>query len=276
MATSKKKNCINVDLNKIDIPKNLKFSLSEKDMGLSNELRTFGFREPINSREYYNFLSKEDIVLDIGSNLGYFALLATRAKKIICIEPLEECIPILTKNLNDEEKIRNYKIINKAVGKKKHMYIEKNKKLNQSRVFDRCNEYTKKVKSETLDYFIKKFKANVLRMDLEGYEYDLLYKKIPEKVTKISLEYHTNFLGRKKTKRFMEYMEKEGFIVKSFTECLPLRLYPFYGILKKTGLIKKFTYVKKNIKPTESLKYLFEGRSVNHINFERKTWKEKR
>jgi len=263
------KEFVNIDFNKIGINKKIKFYTLKEDKGLSIELKAFGFREPLNSKEYYNFISQEDIVLDIGSNLGYFPILASSAKKIICIEPIKNCVQILKKNLTENKIINKSTIINKAVGEKGKMFIEISDKINHSKIVIRKSKNSIKVKSETISYLVNKFKANVLRMDLEGYEYDLLYKKIPSRINKISLEFHRGIIGKRKTEEFLEYMQKEGFVIKTLVQEIPLRLYPFYGILKKTLLIKKFTYIKKDIMPKKALPFFFGKRSVKHLNFER-------
>ena len=263
------KNFINLNLRKLGINRVFKFHLSNKDEGLSSQLKAFGLREPLNLEYYYKFVEPSDIVLDIGANIGLFTILSEKAKKIICIEPLKQAIPILKKNISENGLSKKTEVINAAVGKKGKLLIEVDKKLNLSRIVDKKNKNTYEIKSFNLKELTKKYKSNMLRLDVEGYEYEILYKKIPKEITKISLEFHTALLGGKKVKELLAYFGKEKFKVKFFIEDLPIRLYPFHNFLKKTGLIKNLVYIKKNLNPEECLSYINKGRKVKYLFLER-------
>ena len=183
----KRKNFIKLDLNKIGINRKFNFYLSKDDEGLSSQLIVFGFREPINLKYSYEFVKDSDNVLDIGSNIGLFPLLSENAKKIICIEPLKEAIPILRKNIEANKLSDKTKIINAAVGKRGKLILEVDKKLNLSKIVDKRTENSYEIKSFELKELVKKYKSNLLRMDVEGYEYEILFNKIPKEVKKITL-----------------------------------------------------------------------------------------
>lgn len=246
---------INLQLKKIGIPEDLKFYISEDDEGLSKQLEENGFREPHNSKGVYEFTNKEDVVLDIGANLGYFTLLSKNAKKIIGIEPIPQAIPILKKNISINELDKKAEVKNMAVGKRKEqLFIEVNKSLNLSGIVSKKNSRTKKIHSNNLTYFIEKYDANSLRMDVEGYEYHILLNKIPGKVNKISLELHSTVLSKKQIKELMTYFEKEGFKVKRYISCFPKSLEKYYLSIKKLRLEKLFVSEKKNISMKECTK----------------------
>lgn len=263
------KKFINLDLKKVGVNKKFKFYISEVDEGLSTQLNVFGFREPLNIEYHYKFIEKEDIVLDIGANIGIFTILSENAKKIICIEPLKQAIPILEKNIEANNLSGKTEVINAAIGKKGKLIIEVDKKLNLSRIVDKKNKNTYEIKSFELKYIVKKYNPNTLRLDVEGYEYEILFKKIPEEIKKISIEFHTALLGKKKSKELLYYFGNENFKVKYFIEDLPIRLYPFYNFLKKTKLIKKVTYVKKNLKIEDIVPLITKGRKVKYLFLER-------
>lgn len=263
-------NLLKLNFNLIGINKNFEFHVLPGDEGLSRELKAFGFREPINSKIYHDFISPDDIVLDIGANLGFFSILSSNAKKIISVEPIKECIPTLEKNLRKNDLEGKSIVVNKAVGNKDVLYLKKMNKINHSRIVSKMEDGVEVVQGESLKYFVNNFGVNTLRMDLEGYEYDILYKKDLSKIDKICMEFHTGIIGEKKVKKFFKFMQEEGFIIRHMIDELPLRLYPFYKILKKTGLIKRFTSIKKDIMPRNAYPYLLKGRSVKHLNLERK------
>ena len=264
-----KKNPHTLDFKKLDLNKKFQFYILEKDEGLSNQLRAFGFREPLNMKYSYLFVSKEDKVLDIGANLGLFSLLSCNAKKIISIEPITECIPVLKKNLQRNGLLKKSTIINMAVGKKGKLILKKEGKINLSKVTDKKGKDTIEIESDSLKYFAEKYNANFLRMDVEGYEYDILMNKIPKNIKKIAMEFHTTLLGKKRVLELMRYFDKESFRVKYFIEDLPIRLYPFYSVLKKLNLLGVFTYVLENKKPLECINYLNKGRHVKYLFLER-------
>ncbi len=259
---------INIDLKGID--KKFYFHVSSEDKGLSTQLRVFGFREPINLEYYYKFIEKDDVVLDIGANVGLFTVLSHNAKRIICVEPLEQVIPILKKNILENNLQNKTKILNCAIGEKGTLILEVDKKLNLSRIVNKKNKNTFEVESFKLKEIVEKHNPNTLRLDVEGYEYEILYNKIPKSIKKISLEFHTELLGKKKVKDLLRYFKDEGFLVKYFVEDLPIRLYPFHDILKKIGLIKKLTYVKENLDLGMQMILINKGRSVKYLFLNRK------
>ena len=155
-----KREFINLNLDKIGINRQFKFYISKSDEGLSSQLNAFGFREPINLKYYYKFVKPSDIVLDIGANIGLFTILSENAKKIICIEPLKQAIPLLKKNILENNLSEKTNIINAAVGGKGRLMIEVDKKLNLSRIVNKKNKNTYEVKSFHLKDLIKKYKSN--------------------------------------------------------------------------------------------------------------------
>ena len=64
----KRKNPLKLNFKKIGLKKEFLFYTLDEDEGLSNQLQAFGFREPLNIKYSYQFVSKKDRVLDIGAN----------------------------------------------------------------------------------------------------------------------------------------------------------------------------------------------------------------
>jgi FkbM family methyltransferase len=264
-----KKDTAELDLQKIGINKRFIFKIVSGDEGLSTQLKTFKLREPLNLGYYWKFVEPTDIVLDLGANIGVFSILSSNADKIIAVEPLEKAMPYLKRNLEINGLSRKSEAIGMAGGKKGWLFLEEDEKLNLSKVVDRENEKTQKVRSEPLSYFVDKYKTNLLRMDVEGYEYEILYKKIPCGINKISIEFHTALLGKEKAEELIDYFYKEGFIVETLIEDLPIRLYPLHNFLRKTNLIKRFTYIKKNLDKEDVLKFINKGRAQKYLFLKR-------
>jgi len=251
---------INLNLKKIGVYDDFVFYFEEKDEGLSNELQEAGMRAPYNSKYTYKSVDESDTVLDIGANLGYFTVLCKNAKKIVSIEPLPNAIPILKKNIKVNKLSDKSKVVNAAVGKNKgHLYLETNKKLNLSKIVDKKNPQSSKIKSESLKDLIGKYNANFIRMDVEGYEYELLFENIPKKINKIAMEFHTDLLGKERKEKLLKYFEEEGFKVKYFISDIPTKLNKYNNFLIKTKLDRFFVTIKKDV-PFKKLPKLIENR----------------
>ncbi|HET7216244.1 MAG TPA: FkbM family methyltransferase [Terriglobia bacterium] len=79
------------------------FELHPSIKGLSEELILLGVHEPVCTRVYLQHLRKGDHILDVGSNLGYYALVAGRAigptGRVLGFEPARDVFSILERNV---------------------------------------------------------------------------------------------------------------------------------------------------------------------------------
>ncbi|TAM84360.1 MAG: FkbM family methyltransferase [Acidobacteria bacterium] len=79
------------------------FELHPSGKGLSEEILLLGTHEPVCTRVYLQHLREGDQVLDVGSNLGYYALLAGRAVgpagRVLGFEPARDVFAILERNV---------------------------------------------------------------------------------------------------------------------------------------------------------------------------------
>lgn len=253
------------DFSKFGISKKIFLSFPENDQGLSMQLTTFGFREPLNCRYFVEFIKEDDVVLEIGANIGYFAILGGTAKRIICIEPLTHAIPTLKKNLLNNGLMNKCEILNIAVGPDGVLLLEQNDSLNLSRIVNNKSEKTVEIQSVSLPNLNSLYNANFLRMDVEGYEYEILLNKLPKSITKMSIELHTSILGIDKTKELLSYLASEGFKIKYLIEDIPLRLYPLFHVLRRWYPINIYSYVMENCDILDSYEYIFSGRGIKYL-----------
>ncbi|MCK4824639.1 FkbM family methyltransferase, partial [bacterium] len=97
----------------------LKYYVHSYDPGISRELAIYHIHEPNAPDLYRNCIKKGMYVVDIGSNLGYYALLASTLVgprgKVLAIEPEPQNYKLLTINANTNH-IQNIDIIQCAVG----------------------------------------------------------------------------------------------------------------------------------------------------------------
>lgn len=226
---------IALDFESLDIiPKinDCTLKLNPKDEGISVDLYACRIREPINTKELFNLLSKEneniDYVLDVGSNLGYFPLveIASGTRKVIAIEPVPETYDILKQNAN---RIGNIKTLNVAVSDKKKkikMYVPT--KLNLATALEesaiakvRTHKTIIKeiieVQALSLYEIIKseglKDSNIMIRMDVEGFEETIL-KRIPKEIYGLSFELHSDVLGYDVSFALIEKLDKLGYKVR--------------------------------------------------------------
>ena len=110
-------------------------------------------------------INKNDIVLDLGLNIAAFSVLwGYKAQKCFAYEPDEENFTIAKKNI-ELNKIKN------------------------------CYIYNKAIVGSNINDVLKKTKANKLKIDIEGAEYEVLKAiKNWDQIDAIIFEWHKNFL----------------------------------------------------------------------------------
>lgn len=213
---------VKLNLKKIGIPFNPELFINPKDRGLSADLYTWGFREPINTLTIYNFLRREkqniDAVIDIGANVGYFAVIArlSKIKTVLAIEPVPETFAVLKRNAEG----RNIKALNVAISDKEvklKMYVPENfnRATPVSSALGTQNiKYVMTVQATTLKKIIKQENlenANVVvRMDLEGYEKKVI-DTLPDNIYALLFEFHIPVLGYQEAKQLLQTIKKNGF-----------------------------------------------------------------
>lgn len=123
-----------------------------------------------------HFLRKDDIFIDIGANIGSYTILAASevGAETISIEPIPSTFNILTTNLklnNLENKVRS---INVGLGSEEGI-------LKFTKSLDTVNHVATSVETETLDIKVEILddiiiitKPTLIKIDVEGYETEVL------------------------------------------------------------------------------------------------------
>lgn len=219
--------------------------LNLKDFGLSKQLWINGFREPECTKYFKAMLNFDDVVLDIGANIGYYVLMESRyTKEIYALEPLPENYKFLTSNIIINN-IRNVTLSPDAVGNHKgqqSFFI--GKKKNQANMFSGVNQTT--VNCTTVDAFCKEnnIKPTVIRMDIEGYEYyaiNGMLKTLKKNNCKLFFEIHPY------------QMEQQGLDWERPLEKLFKLGYKITAIVKEHGPIREEIF--------------YAGRKIDHLTF---------
>lgn len=144
-------------------------------------------------------IDQGSVVFDLGANIGGFcAVFETMNKGVdyhmVCVEPFVGNIKILKQNIKLNQ-IRNIDIIEGVVSSKDTQLLI-NTKLNYTgiKIDDVYGDTTVRSWSlESIADFCKVDIIDLVKMDIEGAEYDLIENSLPffeKKVKKVILEYH--------------------------------------------------------------------------------------
>lgn len=155
---------------------------------VSSEIRRYGYIEDSVASFIINYCDRGDLVIDIGSHFGFFALLMSDVVEekgsVHCFEPTPSTFAVLKKNISSNKNI----IINKNAVLNKNIEIELNDYGLASSAFNSIKEARKnkyaissraskiKVKSIKLDDYVisKKLKPTLIKIDAESSEYSVL------------------------------------------------------------------------------------------------------
>jgi len=176
-------------------------------------------------REDYKNIENNDIVVDIGSNIGLFTLYAASmgAKKVYSIEPIKETYEYLKFNTKD---LSNIQVFNFGIGAKNEEVefltgevssISGKKELTENiEHYWGLNRKKEKVTIKNVNDFISENNINYidyLKIDCEGAElefFETIDKDfLKHKIKKITGEIHINSIG----------IEGYNFIVKTLKDC---------------------------------------------------------
>jgi len=125
---------------------------------------------------YKKLLNKNDIVLDIGANIGVYSIEASNRigdeGKVYAFEPIQENLKLLKRNLKLNF-VNNTNPITSAIGKEEGVIkIYKAKNSIATHTAGAISDEFEEVNVESIDSFCTKndLKINLIKMDIEGYE----------------------------------------------------------------------------------------------------------
>jgi len=203
-----------------------KLKTISQDKGISSELIIHKIHEPLTTSLIIKKLTKGMHCIDIGSNIGYYAILESSKigdnGTVWSIEPSPQNFETLTKNiiLNQRKNIKCYNIaIGDENGKIDFVISEKSNWSKIKNKIDHIENGDKIIQVDimTLDSFSQKNeikKVDLLRMDVEGYERNIIEGSINflEKFKPIlMIEVHKMIMGNNRTNQFLEKLQKMNY-----------------------------------------------------------------
>lgn len=234
-------NKINKDKYKIVTVNGSKMYIHLDDDGISKDLYLYKGREKFATECLKSFIKEDDVIIEIGANIGYYVLLENKiAKKgkIFALEPMPFSRKLLTMNikLNNMENVEIYPFAIGDQNKEQNFYIYK--EINISSFYlNPAGKLvsTKKVRTITLDNFVEQYMGGtlptVLRMDIEGFEYNVIKGAMNTikncNKLRIFMEIHPHILSREQLNELLDILENNNFEIKTVTnECTP-HIYPY-------------------------------------------------
>jgi FkbM family methyltransferase len=171
--------------------------------------------------------SAQNVIIDVGAHAGFFSLYAAALNpevRIVAVEPFPENLKLIRKHLGKND-IKTVETVAGGIAGEtgeRFLVLERdshNHRLNLPKE-DLLRRSTIKIDCWSLSDFLEKEKikkVDLLKMDIEGLEYEIFSKLDAETLSKIKniiLEYH-NYYG-KEYKELEAKLRENGFGVRVF------------------------------------------------------------
>jgi len=158
--------------------------LLDENCNFHKSMSLFGW-EPFETELVKSNVKKNDIVIDVGANIGYYTLLMAKTGAFVnSYEPAPSNFKLLKKNVTHNNFLSNVKLYNKAVSNfngKSKLYLQKTNSGGHQLGFDPFqtdNSIEVEVTKINLD------KIDFAKIDVEGSEFHVLegMKSLPNKI----------------------------------------------------------------------------------------------
>lgn len=235
----------------VKLVNNYRMVLNKNGKGIHKDLVRYGEREVTSTGIMKEWIKEGDVVLDLGANIGYYTVLASKnvgkKGKVYAIEPAKDNFEYLTKNikLNHLKNVETHQV---AVGDKDgELKIYISDAGNYNTPVQRFGEDAKfeMVKCFTLDTFFKdKPKPTILKMDIEGYECEVFKgsKETLKHLEKIFVELHFSIIDHRKMIKTLTLLKESGFEISQMV----LEWKRTIGDNTFTGNMADWLYKKRN------------------------------
>jgi FkbM family methyltransferase len=200
-----------------------------KDPGISRELALYKVHEPLATKLLMETLKPGMNAVDIGGNIGYYAMLEARlvgpSGKVIAIEPMPENSAQLSKNVeaNGYQNIHIHKV---AIGNKDGsalMYIAGKSNWHSMRP-NSSSKGEIKVPVCTLDSLLVPYNlpsVDLVRMDLEGYEVTAIEgmkRTLVKYGPRLLVELHPHLVGTAAIEKYLRCLGNLGYTIEWMIE----------------------------------------------------------
>ncbi|MFC2494678.1 MAG: FkbM family methyltransferase [Candidatus Absconditicoccaceae bacterium] len=193
---------------------------------LAKEVAIKGYYEKGTSSYFCDNIKKGSVFLDIGANIGYYSLIASKKVgldgRVIAFEPVKKNYEALLKNI-EINSITNVSVFNFGLGNKEetskiHLIDSDSGKSSIMVDYQGDIEQIQMKKFDDLDLDFDKSKVQFIKIDVEGYEFEVLKgmrnllqeNRTLEIMMEFSPEYYKEF-GKDYTVQFIDFIYELGF-----------------------------------------------------------------
>ena len=262
-------------------------SVMPNDKGISEELIMFGTHEPLATEILKREILPSMICIDIGANIGYYALLESKIVgkngKVIAIEPAPLSFRLLKRNIalqeigskghddysiakNDNNNIEAYNLAIGDVDGKVDFLLTQFSNLNRvlrpdERMQGAAVTDVTTVGSKRLDTFVNERQirsVNFIRMDVEGHELNIV-KGMQQTLKKykplLMIEVHKDYLKTQGSIGFLMELKSFGYQLKYY---IPKEI--------DSPLIARSTDIKTTISIDDAIRLLEQDMLPNSFN----------
>lgn len=193
-----------------------KMKLDPRQHGLDRDLLLDGIREPIATGHIMRLLRSDDVVLEVGANLGYYALLESRmCKTVYAVEPHPENFMRLNANiaLNAYKNIESFNIAFGAETGEIPMHCSELSNWHSCRDAVAGEEGTITVPCMRVDDFLVGRQApTFVKMDVEGFELEVLKgaREALKHIRCLFMEIHGDILSHVEIREVLDIIRLSG------------------------------------------------------------------
>ena len=177
-----------------------KMTLDPDAHGLDRDLLLDGIREPVATGYILDVLNAEDVVLEVGANIGYYALIESRiCKKIYAAEPHPQNFQRLNNNiaLNGRSNIETFNVAFGETDAPLYLNCSALSNWHSCKGADATTSGAVKVGGYRIDTFVEgKLAPTFMKMDVEGFELQVLRgaEKTLKTLNRLFVEVHGDLL----------------------------------------------------------------------------------
>lgn len=164
--------------------------------------------------DYETVDPRDKVIMDLGANIGGFSVRAHRlgAKRIVCYEPLPSNVEILLMNTRDLP----IEVIDKCVvgdDASEVTFFQNSSKLSHCSASMKTKANAVEYVVEAINFWseINRIKPDLIKMDIEGAEYQILLdRELPDYIKELVIEIHQTNIGyRENAKRLISSLRSQ-------------------------------------------------------------------
>ena len=201
-----------------------KMKIHSDDPGISSELALFKIHEPISTQIFSNLVKGGHYCIDIGANIGYYALLTAgivgKTGHIMALEPHPANFSKLQENVSINN-LSNIDCSNVACSNYDgEALMETSLQSNWHRIAQDNGNGGLKVEARKVDTLARDFtRLDFIRMDVEGHEYEVIegsHNTIETFRPALFMEFHPTIAGKGKILRLLTKLKNYGYEIEYF------------------------------------------------------------